>query len=291
MTRRRNQKLNEEQIVDLEAWRPVMETMVSKWHLPISKVRKANRNFETWLVFADTHIPHQNKPTINVLLKLCEDINPDGLAILGDFMDLSCISHWNKSKPARVEGKRLIEDYAEGNAILDEFDRRLAKNTKKIFLYGNHERFYNDMTEEFPVLTGLGEPSVCLKLAERGFKIYAKQNEIVKLGKLSMCHGMYTGDTAVKKHVQAFMTNVLFGHVHSQAEFCAPSPAKDISIYGASLGCTCDMNPDYLQNSPHKWTHGFAVVYVYDREYFDVDLKRVINGKVIFNDKLYDGNR
>lgn len=288
----RKPTLNKESIKELESLIPSFTRLNNLWKVPKSpEIREKDKKFETWLIWADTHVPYHNSAVIRVLLKLAEDIKFDGMVVDGDFMDLDCISHWNKGKALKTEGKRLLSDYAEGNLILDEFDKRLPKDSKKVFIYGNHERFYNDFIEEYPVLQGIGDPTGGLKLVERGYKILDKQNEIFKLGKLSICHGMYTGDNAVKRHVQSFMTNVLFAHVHSQAEFCSPSPAKEISTYGASIGCTCDHNPDYMKGACHKWTHGFAIVYLYDRGFFDVDLKRIINGKVIFNNKLYNGNR
>ena len=62
-------------------------------------------------------------------------------------------------------------------------------------------------------------------------------------------------------------------------------------MIGYCLGCLCHKNPDYLKNKPNKWAHGFAVLYVYDDGMFDVDIKRIVNGKFIYNNKLYNGNQ
>lgn len=60
--------------------------------------------------------------------------------------DLGCISHWNKTKKLTSEGMKLKEDYIIGNAILDEFDKRLPADCDKHFMYGNHECI-DDKTE------------------------------------------------------------------------------------------------------------------------------------------------
>ena len=46
-----------------------------------------------------------------------------------------------------------------------------------------------------------------------------------------------------------------------------------------------------LKNKPNKWTHGFAVVHFFPNGDFDVDLKRIVRGRFVYNGKLYDGNK
>lgn len=256
---------------------------------------KSNRNnskseITKYLITSDYHVPYVNKLAFNSVLKLMDDIKFDGFIIDGDFMDFNCISHWNKGKHKTLEGKRLLADYIEGNIILDEIDKRLPKNADKKFLYGNHERFYEDFIEDNPQLDGLFDPKKELRLIERGYKVFSKQNHIEKLGKLHITHGLYTGENIVKKHIDSCKTNMLFGHLHTLEFKLESSPAKDIAIAGYCIGALCDMNPDYMQNKPDKWSHGFAIVYLNKKEdWFDVDLKRIINGKFVYNGKLYQG--
>ena len=70
---------------ELEAYLPVMQELQAKWKTPVSKLAPDKRPFKTWLVFADTHVPHQNKAVMKVLYKLADDIKFDGVCILGDF--------------------------------------------------------------------------------------------------------------------------------------------------------------------------------------------------------------
>ena len=117
--------------------------------------------------------------------------------------------------------------------------------------------------------------------------MYDKINHIERIGRLSLTHGMYTVQNYVKKHIESFKTNVLFAHLHSPRMRLDNSPAKEIAICGYSVGCLCDMNPSYLQNKPRSWAHGFAIVYFYENGFFDVDLKRIVKGQYVFNNKLY----
>ena len=221
-----------------------------------------------------------------------DDISFDGFIILGDYMDMSPISHWLKHKRKTLENKRMLTDYIEGNKLLDEFDKRLPKSCDKRFFYGNHEDWYYQLIEEYPALEGLLEPKIELKLEERGYKVYDKINHIERIGRLSFTHGIYHQQNFVKKHIDELKTNVIIGHLHTPRMRFASSPAREIAISGYSIGCLSDLAPAYQKNRPNSWVHGFGVVYFYDNGgYFDVDIKRIVKGKFIFNDKLYNGNK
>jgi len=262
---------------------------------PTKQRKKSNKekSFKSYLVIADVHVPYQNDTAIRAVLQLMEDITFDGFIILGDFMDMTPISHWLHEKNQRksLEGLRMKEDYLIGNMLLDEFDRRLPKNCDKIFVYGNHERFAYDFEEKYPMLEGLFNPTIELKLKERNYKVYEGINPTFKIGKLVFTHGLYHNKHFLAKHIDEFKTNILIGHLHTPRLRLANSIAKELPIMGASVGCLCDLNPDYNRNKPNKTCHGFAVVYFYDDGYFDIDIKRIIKGKFVFNGKLYDGNK
>lgn len=264
-----------------------------KWQIPKTQINtKKKKPFATYLMLADQHIPEQNVPAINSVLHLMNDISFDGFFIVGDYMDMTPLSHWlfEKKKRKALEKKRLKADYIVGNSLLDEFDKRLPSKCDKRFFYGNHERFYYDFIDEYPQLEGLFDPSTMLHLKERGYTVYDDIGHIEKVGRLYITHGSYHTINYVKKHIDEFKSNVLHADMHSPRFRLEKSAAKEIALAGYCMGCLCDLNPDYLQGKPHKWAHGFAVVYFYDNGFFDVDLKRIVKGKFIFNNKLYDGN-
>jgi hypothetical protein len=284
------QKMLEE--LDDKEFEELKEDAKLDWE--ISKSKKSiskNKNWISYIVTADGHIPYHNQPAFKAIFKLMDDITFDGHIELGDFMDLDVISHWTKNKKKTLEGKRLKQDYIIGNTILDEFDKRLPKNADKKYFYGNHEDWYNQLIEELPALEGLFDPITELKLKERGYKVYP-YNHIENIGKLRFTHGIYTGQNYVKKHIDELKTNVIFGHLHSQRERYESSEARELSMGGYGLGCLCDLAPGYMRGKPHKWTHGFAIVYIEKKTgHFFVDLKRIVKGRFIHNNKIYDGNK
>jgi predicted phosphodiesterase len=264
------------------------------WKIPKGRTgieKNKYKGFTKYLVVADVHIPKHNEPCIKAVLKLMDDENFDALINLGDYMDMEPISHWTKNKRKTLEGRRLYEDYVVGNILLDEFDKRLPKNAPKYYFWGNHEDWYNQFIEELPALEGFADPTKELKLIERGYKVFP-YNHQEKFGKLTITHGIYACADSTKKHLDELKVNVMFGHTHTQAEKYASSEARLLAFGGYNLGCLCDMAPDFMRGRPHKWTHGFAILYV-DKKTGDffVDLKRIVKGRFIHNNKIYDGNK
>lgn len=263
------------------------------WDIRKTKVKqiKDKKDFLTYLVISDCHVPEHNMPAIKSVLYMMDDIKFDGLVNLGDMMDFGCISHWNKTKKLTSEGMKLKQDYIEGNAILDEFDKRLPQGCDKHFLFGNHDAWIYDFLEYNPMLEGMLHPTDELHLKERGYKVYDQYNDIFRIGQLNFTHGIYTGVNYIKKHIDELKTNVIIGHLHGQRERYESSPAKQLSIGGYAVGCLCSMSPSYMKGRPNKWTNGFAIVYFYPNGDFEVRLIRIIRGKFIFDGKVYNGNK
>lgn len=278
--------------IDVEEFEKLKKQQTLDWKIakggkPISK----NKEWIKYIITADEHVPKHNEVVLRTILKVMDDEIFDGHIKIGDFMDLEPISHWTKNKKKTLEGRRLLEDYVIGNQLLDEFDKRLPKNAEKHYFWGNHEDWYNQFIEEVPALEGYADPTKELKLIERGYKVYP-YNHIEHFGRLAITHGIYAGENALKKHMTELKTNVMHGHIHTQAELYSSSEARDLSIAGYSVGCCCDLAPGYMRGRPHKWTHGFAVLYLNKKTgFFFVDNKRIVKGKVIYNGKLYDGNK
>ncbi len=286
-----NDKLGLDKIKESDIEKKI-NAVKKEWEIPKGQKNNINKKeFKTYLYIADHHVPEYNVPANKAIHQLMNDIKFDGFRIVGDFMDLSPISHWNEHKRKTLETQRLKEHYAIGNVLLDEYDKRLPANCDKAFFWGNHEDWYNQLIEKMPVLEGLLNPTQELNLAKRNYKIYEKMNHIEKIGRLSVTHGVYANVHAVKKHIDEFKTNVMFFHTHRIGSRSSSSPAKEISIIGYNVPCLCDKNPDYLRNKPNKWSHGFAIVYYMPNGYFFVDNIRIIKGRFIYNGTLYDGNQ
>ncbi|MHA2012735.1 MAG: metallophosphoesterase [Candidatus Helarchaeota archaeon] len=276
-------------ILDEENFKELKKNAKLKWKISSSKRKKKNKDFEVALFIPDVHIPHENKPACKAVLKLMKDVTFDKFLIMGDFLDYGAISHWNKNKHRTLEMKRLKDDYISGNVLLDEFDKYLPQKCDKYFLKGNHEVWIDDLLEEIPALEGMVEPETQLFLKDRNYKIY-EYNQLAKIGRLYATHGIYAGVNPIKKHLDELKVNIIFVHTHTLGMRLSSSPAREIAFSGYNAGCLCDLGPDYMKNRPNSWTHGFAIGYFYPNGFFDIQLIRIVNGKFILNNKIYDGN-
>jgi len=261
-----------------------------KWNIPKTNIPvNKKKAFKTYVVVTDIHLPEENKEAVNCVLKVMTDIKFDGILNLGDFLDLSCISHWNKNKRKTVEGKRLKADFILGNSLLDEFDKRLPKGADKRFYLGNHCEWLDDLIEDTPALDGIFDVDSGLHLSQRGYKVFP-YNHIDRIGRLCITHGMYANTNTVKKHLDELKVNILIGHGHQIEQRMASSMAREISLAGYEVGCLTNLDPDYAKHRANCHTHGFAIVHFYDNGFFDVNLVRIIKGKCIVWGKEYNGN-
>lgn len=262
------------------------------WTIKKSTVKSCNnKGFKSYLVISDVHVPYQDVSSCKAILQLMDDVKFDGFVIAGDFMDMAPVSHWNKTKHLTNEHLKLREHYIEGNRLLDEFDKRLPTECDKRFILGNHEDFYNQFIEENPVLEGMLNPIDEVKFKERGYKVYDKINSFTKLGKLYVVHGLYTGGDVILKHLNNFSSNVMFGHTHQVGQKYKPCIGHTMALAGYNIGCLCNRNPDFMKNKPNNWVHSFAIVHVFDNEFFDVELKQIIDGVFVYGGKVYDGKQ
>jgi predicted phosphodiesterase len=263
-----------------------LQWKILKTTIPVN----TNNKFKTYIIVGDVHVPEQDNVAIKSVLNLMNDIKFDGIINIGDYLNLACISHWNKEKHKTLEGKRLKTDYIEGNALLDEFDKRLPKGAEKHFLKGNHEEWLDQLVEAQPALEGLFDLESGLKLQERGYKVYP-YNDIIRFGRLCITHGIYCGTTPARTHASKLLSNVLVGHTHSPEMCLIHSPAKEISVVGYVNGCLCHMSPDYLKNKPSNWATGISILYLFPNGYFDVTPIRIVKGRFVHSGKVYDGNK
>ena len=244
------------------------------------------------LLLPDIHHPHHNKPSINGIKKLCEDIKFDGLILPGDNQNFDAIDHWKKEKGKHrsLEGKRLKKEYAAFDQdVLTPFEKLIKRRAEKVYMFGNHEAWVDEAIDKNPQGEGYWEIDNNLHLTKRGWKI-VPYPQIYKLGKLRIIHGVYTNQYHAKKTVEAYERNIAYGHCHTCQSFTKVTPERE-SHSAHCLGCLCDLNPDYMRGRPNKWTHGFGIVYLWENGFYNLYRVFITNGKFVWNGKLYDGNK
>lgn len=218
------------------------------------------------VVIPDLQIPYQDERSLSVVERYISDHKWDELIWIGDFMDFDYLSSFNEDSPRKLEGKRMANDYRYAGMIMD---RQIAAASKKnpeckfTLLEGNHEFRVEKAIDKAPMLEGWVEVPTGLKLAERGVKWIRSwsKNKEYKIGKAIFLHGVYTNKYHASKMVDAYGTNVFYGHTHDV--MCMPKVTKGDhkTRVGQSLGCLCEYNQSYMKGKPSNWQQAFGIFY------------------------------
>lgn len=235
--------------------------------------------------------PTHSLESVAALMAFARDFKPDVFILGGDQLNCGPVSHWNKSRPRRVENFRLREEMdLLDEVVLGPVDR-LAK--EKIWLQGNHEVWVEGLLDEVPGLEGLAEPEIYLRLAARGWKVLS-QGEIYKLGKLNFIHGdvLSPGKYRAARLVQLYRRNIRCGHFHiyEAATDVTPYDRKDFHT-GVVVPAMARCNAAYMKNGVSNHHQGFLYGWVADNGTFTDHVMTIVNNKFIHNGKVYDGRK
>jgi len=207
-------------------------------------------------------------------------------------MDVHSLSKYIPSaeKPFRFvdERERAVLPFIR---IREEFP-----NTDIYYLFGNHDvRPEKFIATVAPQLQGLFTLPEILGIDKLGFKFVEEGSLLLANDNLLVKHGTKTSQYAgywVKREVEAAGMSVIMGHVHRRALVEVTTTAtvvKGVQPWiGVELGCLCNLKPDYLPpEDTANWQHGAAVVTVYDKGLFDIELIRIHNGRAMFRGHLF----
>jgi predicted phosphodiesterase len=247
------------------------------------------------IVLPDMHIPFHDRKALSAVEQYMADETWDEWLQLGDFLDLSCISHFSRHTPRKVEGHTIHAEYEAGNRVLERHQaivRERNPKAKFTMLEGNHEGRVEKYLDEFPQLRNIIEVETALCLNKRNVK-WVKCNskgDAYKLGKAYFHHGLYTNEHHAKKMGSNFGGNVFYGHTHSVQEYSKVLWGANKSIVGASLGCLCEYEQDYIGKNPTSWQHAFGVFHFMQDGSFNHYVVRIHDGAFVApNGKMYVG--
>lgn len=240
---------------------------------------------------ADIHYPLHDKKCFRIYQQIIKDWKPDYLVFLGDCFNATGIS------------KFTLRDYEDG--IFDTVDeiqgfrkdyfeplaRACGKPVIK-WILGNHDGRRIDYTLE----------KVEAKCCRKKFLDYKDKLDLQKyfpeveftrypdcdnIGKLYLTHGEYHNDAHTKKHALVYGKSVLYGHLHTDDRKTVPTKANNRVHTAYSMPCACKLGVDYMLGKASSWVQGYAYGWHYSDGYFDIEVKKIIRGRTIFEGKLY----
>lgn len=251
----------------------------------------------------DLHWGHEtrggHKRTIHDLrawqavLAFAQDFRPQDFVFGGDILDCGAISHFNKRRPRKTEGYRLLQD-AEAchKAVIEPIEDILPKTGAKIYLVGNHEDWIEDLLDEDPTLEGLVGIEKLLHLDK--WEI-VPQGGVSHIGKLYFTHGDSLRGKGQLIHVAQkaatfYERNILLGHYHTYQTSTKTRAVDFKGIKAATVvPCLCARDLAYAEGSPSQYAQGFAWGYVAANGDFNNYISIITDGRFRALGKTYSG--
>lgn len=233
-------------------------------------------------IISDIHIPNQRNAPIDIALQYFADNKVNTIIINGDLLDNTPYTKF-LTPPNKKDAKKYLE---KAELFLENLRGNFPK-CKIIWAEGNHDFWYDQfLMRKAPELYGdeYYHMTERLNLADHRIE-FVRQARYIMAGKLAICHGHYlvkgifTPVSAARTIMLKAKVPVIIGHVHQTSEY------TDTDLHGNitttwSTGCLCTLTPDYMPMGG-KANHGFAFVRVNKDNTFNVENKRIHNGKIL----------
>jgi predicted phosphodiesterase len=233
-----------------------------------------------WLVMSDIHVPFHDATVIRKCVSEAKKSKIAGVLLNGDLMDCFAVSHWQKDPRKRDFAKELRTTQEFLGWIRQQFPK-----ARMIYKHGNHdERYQLWMELKAPELLDIPEFDLAeISHASRHGYETVKDKRPVKLGKLWTLHGHEYARTPfgpVNPARGLFMrakVSAMCGHLHQTSQHSESDLSGEL-VSCWSTGAMCDLHPLYAPLN--KWNHGDAMVHVGLHGEYEVNNRRVVDGKV-----------
>ena len=233
-------------------------------------------------IISDEQIPFHDKYAIVTAMEHFYKRGVQAILFNGDTWDAYNISSFVKDPRQR----RFPEELDQVRKYLSSV-RKLFPDIDLYYKEGNHEERWERYLKIYaPVLleTNEFELDVILRLRENSIH-WINNKRLIKFGKLNILHGheyrsgFGGGVNPARWLFLKGHENMCCGHFHQISQH------EERKVTGEpigcwSMGCMCDLNPDYMPYN--KWSHGFGYVErLDDRGHFRFKNLRVENYKIV----------
>jgi hypothetical protein len=255
---------------------------------------KLGKSTERWLVLPDLQVPYHDSKSLDAVLEYASSVHWNGVIQLGDFLDFDFCSRWTAENARKTEGSRFLQEYVNGNSVLDKIQEAARKKNKSahlVILEGNHDWRVENVVNKTPALEGLIEFERNMRIAERKalFWRYWVHRKPLVIGNAFFIHGDYIGTHHAKKTADSYHRNVFYGHTHTLQAYTKTTLSDD-SVQCWSLGTLSKFDLEYMGRRPSSWMQCFAEFFIRPDGNFNHFVTNVINhGFTAINGKQYQG--
>lgn len=244
------------------------------------------------VVIADCHYPHYDKKVFEIIKQITKDTKPDYLVYLGDCIDANGISKFTAKNFAEGALETVEEIKGFKKDYFEPLQALLKPKAKTIWTFGNHTQpriddFLSKLadskyTAQYKLYKDL--LNIPKYFPEATFRDY---NDFYKIGKLVFTHGEYHSKNHALKHVTDYGKSVMYGHMHTYEVATATTKGTKKVHSAISIPCSCRLDMKYKKKRSSSWVNGLAVVDFLPNGDFHEHILKIINGKTIYNNKIY----
>lgn len=275
-----------------------LDNPVRPLNVPFAKPAiRIGRRFLTALIYGDAHFKDQCDRTLNTVLAIATDLQPDVMIDIGDGVDAGGLSEKFKNDPTK---KDTLQDEINAKRIQLAQFRQATPNAKWWYREGNHEE---RMKRTMWNLEGPAKQLIALDIAQVNltwpkllgldemhinFTSYAKQvttdmilpHFLVKHGTIVRTKAGYSARGELEK----FHRSGASGHTHRLAAIWKRSHGKQ-NLW-VETGCCCNLDPHYTEHP--DWQNG-CVVLTFDTKTGAVQPEplEIRKGTVMFRGQFY----
>jgi predicted phosphodiesterase len=234
----------------------------------------------TVLGIYDAHIPYHDEAVLKLIIQAGQRAECDMVLLGGDFADCFALSKWEPD-PRHRDFPAEIRAVKDGLKMV----RNAFPKARIVWQLGNHEdRFERYMQHKCPELLGVDQftYSEIYHTEEYGVELVGEKRPIL-LGKLHLIHGheySFPISNPVNPARGLFLrakTHAVCGHFHQTSQH-SEKRLDDKVVSCWSIGCACQLHPRY--RPMNNWNHGFAIFRTDKTGAFDVESRKIIDGKV-----------
>lgn len=277
---------------------PSREATYSKIALDASRLRlrkppkPTGRKRRLTLVASDVHFPKQDPGAWSIFLQAVRDLEPDGIYLMGDVLDLATASTHHELAITDL-GLTLRQEFTAANHGLNQLDDVATKAWDRLWLEGNHEfRLERWKVNNCPPQLRDAIPTVedALRVRERGYRVIPGGEQPIKVGDLHLLHGHFFGADHCRKHLQTLGVNVAYGHVHTPGQ--ATTNTANGPLQSTCFPCLRTLTREWTHMSKvMTWTNGFGIIEWIDGVRASVRNVYIVDGAAVYGGHVWRASK
>jgi len=236
----------------------------------------SKRDF-TIVIRPDLHGAYQDRDAVAGYLAAVRDIRPDMVIGVGDLIDAGSFLAAHHVLGYVADGDYSVDDdVAAASAFLDA-EQEASNGCKHVEIEGNHDHRLEqwcltqaqrnssgDVKKMASWLMSKFGPDALFGFKQRGFD-YVRRGDIrddlepgtYRFRECLYTHGNFTGVDCCARALNAYGTNIVFGHTHRSLGYVRRMGNRPIGAW--TMGCLSQLRRFWNHGRPTDWTHGFAI--------------------------------